>query len=300
MKYFKLLVNVLKTNEFYNVSTFVGSILLTTFIIAGGLFLSTEITGYNRDSLDHPVNRKTCECGCWDGFFRGKYSRLSQGTLYKAFYFNYDKQIIVILAIFLLYSHLIKEILIKIIKLLIFNFNNIRFGCLINLLISSYSNYYAGWVLRNYLNDRHYEMIYSQTFFALTEFIPSYIYYQYLEKENSNKIHKHITLSIVYPVLFIACLHLFLALPERILWGFLTSSYNDAATNKTRDIFLMLNDIAGIIFSIYYLLQIRKNGVESHFNKNLSLGNGHSFYLKFWSSICFILYIFYRLFCSIN
>ena len=193
-----------------------------------------------------------------------------------------------------------RRILIKIIKLLIFNFNNIRFGCLINLLISSYSNYYAGWVLINYLNDRHYEMIYSQTFFALTEFIPSYIYYQYLEKENSNKIHKHITLSIVYPVLFIACLHLFLALPERILWGFLTSSYNDAATNKTRDIFLMLNDIAGIIFSIYYLLQIRKNGVESHFNKNLSLGNGHSFYLKFWSSICFILYIFYRLFCSIN
>ena len=61
MKYFKLLVNVLKTNEFYNVSTFVGSILLTTFIIAGGLFLSTEINFWSisKEFLEYLCS-KTC------------------------------------------------------------------------------------------------------------------------------------------------------------------------------------------------------------------------------------------------
>jgi len=48
-----------------NICLFVFTSLLTTLIIEFGLLASTEISGYNENSLKNPVNRETCICDCW-------------------------------------------------------------------------------------------------------------------------------------------------------------------------------------------------------------------------------------------
>ena len=280
--------------NFVKISTFLISTLLTTLIISIGLVISTEISGYNQQTLNNPVDKENCDCDCWDGFYRGQHPRRSQNTMYKPFYVNYDKQIIIILFIFLLYAQLLKEILVKLIRLLIqkcnnyiyyrslkcelahdniklnkfkeisysnesLKFNNIRYGCLINLIICAYSNYYGIWSVINYLNDRDYRMIRSQLFFSITELIPSYIYFEYLDRYDLNfSNYKPISLPVIYPIFCISFLHIYLAVFEKILWGFFTSMHKDANRNKIRDFFLVLNDISAILFSLYHLIKINK------------------------------------------
>jgi hypothetical protein len=308
------------------ITIFLISTLITTLIISIGLVVSTEISGYNRQTLNSPVDKENCDCDCWDGFYRGQHPRRSQNTMYKPFYFNYDKQIITILFIFLFYAQLLKEILVKLIRLLAqkcnnyfyyrslkcelvqdydkFNkskdinysneslkFNNIRYGCLINLIICSYSNYYGIWSIINYLNDRDYRMIRSQLFFSITELIPSYVYFEYLDRYDLNfSTYKPINLSVIYPVFFISFLHIYLAVFEKILWGFFTSMHKDANRNKIRDLFLVLNDICAILFSLYHLIKIRR--------KNLSNGYIYKSYFKFWILFTLFLYTFYVMICS--
>ena len=306
----KSLFGIFKANAF-KIVTFILSTLLTVMVIAIGLVISTELTGYNEYNTQNPIDKKSCKCSCWDGFYRGVHARESHDTLYKAFYFNYDKQLILILFGFLLYAQCLKEILVKLIKSFIQIFHpseypnkNIRYGVLINLIISAYSNFYGIWLIINYLNDRDYRMIRSQMFFSLTELLPSYLFFQYLNKfDLDTKVFKPISLSIVYPILFISCLHIYLASFERILWGFFTSNHGDANRNKLRDILLILNDIGAILFSIYYVRKTKRDYVSQPLtsmssNENVIIGHGHFYYIKYWFIMTLILYIFYYLFCS--
>lgn len=200
--------------------------------------------------------------------------------------------------LFLLYAQLLKEILSKIIKLIWHDSTKIinktsclRYGVLINLLISVYSNYYGIWNIINYLNDKDYRMLKSQIFFSLSELIPSYLYFECLNRYDlkSNKFQS-ITLSVIYPILSVSILHIYLGLLERLLWGFFASKYADAARNRPRDILLIINDICGIMFSIYYIIKIKK--------QNLLNAENHYFYIIYSFFLVFLAYFFYVMFCS--
>jgi len=207
-----------------------------------------------------------------------------------------------IVFIFLFYAQLLKEILTKIIKLIWNDLtrknqnSNLRYGVLINLLIAVYSNYYGIWSVINYLNDKDYRMLKSQIFFSVTELIPSFIYFKCLNRFDlvTNK-YQPITLSIIYPILSISCLHIYLGVLERLLWGFLTSNFADATRNKARDILLITGDNFGIIFSIVYMVKIKKQSLNF---KNNSNDESHFYYFKYWLIICFLAYKFYVMFCS--
>lgn len=284
---------------------FIFASLLTTLIITMSMVLSTTISGYNPGSLNNPVDKKNCKCDCWDGFYRGIHDKTSAGTYYKAFYFNYDSHTIIILFVFLFYSQMLKEVLVKILKLVIIDceiffgskeINSmqkqkyLRYGVLINLLIAVYSNYYGIWNVINYLNDRDNRMINSQLFFSISELVPSYLYFKFLNRYDlKNGDHNLIPLHAVYPVLFISVLHIYLALGEQILWGFFTTQISNS--NNLRDFFLVLNDIFGILFSIFYFIKIEKKNF-----KNLASRNFH--YFKYWFIICMLLYFFYKIFCA--
>ena len=294
-----------------NITLFAFTSLLTALIISFSLIISTKISGYNQEALNNPVNPKTCTCDCWDGFFRGIHGKVSTGGFYKMFYFNFNPITIVILFIFLTYAQLLKEVLTKIVKLLFHDckqsrflksfsktdkFLCLRYGFLINLLIAIYSNYYGIWNIINYLNDQDYRMIKSQLFFSISELIPGYLYFKCLNRFDLNSgNHNKITLQIVYPILVISILHIYLAICEQILWGFFTSNVVEASRNKLRDILLIINDVSGILLSIFYIIKIKK---ENMISKNNLSQYGHLYYLKHWIFIFIFFYIFYKKYCT--
>jgi len=145
--------------------------------------------------------------------------------------------------------------------------------------------------LINYINDRDNRMLSSQIFFSLSELIPSYLYYKYLNRfENTTREIKPIKLSVIYPILFISVLHIYLASLERLLWGFFVTKFEDANRSRLRDFCLILNDLSGIILAIYWLFKENKD--KKHNLKD------HLFYIKSWTIICLFLYFFYYFFCS--
>jgi hypothetical protein len=283
---------------------------VTALVIVVGLVVSTSITGYNQDNLDHPVDKLNCKCDCWDGFYRGIHAKHHRHTHYKAFYFNYDKQMISILILFFVYAQLLRKCLEKIFKLVLIEIKCLqrsqtklfksksimRWPILINLIISIYTNYYGTWSIINYFNDRDYRMIKSQIFFSLTELIPTLTYYKVLNRYDEKMgFYKPITLSLSYPILFISLVHIYLALAEKLLWGFLFSSDKEASRNKLRDLNLIGTDVAGILFFIYSAKRALKCSIVYNLNLN---PRGHLFYLKSWSLISLFLLIFYKIFCK--
>jgi len=134
-------------------------------------------------------------------------------------------------------------------------------------------------------------MLRSQIFFSLTELIPSYLYYEYLNRFdlNNQESYKPITLSAVYLVLSSSLLHVYIGLFERLSWGFFTDKFNDANRNKLRDFCLVLNDVCGILFSFNCITKLKHNRVPD---------KGHIFYIKYCFLLQLILYAFYRIFCS--
>ena len=172
------------------------SITATTLIIALGLVISTEISGYHIMNLIRPVDRATCRCDCWDGFFRGTYGRGG----YKTFYFNYEKQMIIILGLLLFYSELLRKCLLQ-----IFNYDPRLFPLFVP---SIYSNFYGIWSIINYLNDHDYDrMLKSQLFFSFTELTASYLFLQ-------GVCRKKISSWNINALGIISFLHIFLALSE--------------------------------------------------------------------------------------
>lgn len=155
--------------------TYCWSTIAATLIVTLGLFISTQLSGYNPINLKSPVNRTACTCDCWDGFFRGMHSR--EG--YKTFYINYEIQTIILIGIFLFYVELLRNFLVKILCYQRWNF--------LLLLPAIYPNFYGTWNIINYLNDHDYHrMLPSQVFFAVTELMANYIFYRCLLISNAN------------------------------------------------------------------------------------------------------------------
>ena len=139
-------------------------------------------------------------------------------------------------------------------------------------------------------------MIKSQLFFSISELIPGYLYFKCLNRFDLNSgNHNKITLQIVYPILVISILHIYLAICEQILWGFFTSNVVEASRNKLRDILLIINDVSGILLSIFYIIKIKK---ENMISKNNLSQYGHLYYLKHWIFIFIFFYIFYKKYCT--
>lgn len=263
--------------------TFFLSTITTTLILSLGLVISTYVSGFYKYNLEHPVDKQNCECGCWDGFFRGAHARKSKKTEYKVFYFNYDTQFIFILFIFLTYAEMLRNCLNKIFN--IRYLKNVRILILINLILSIYSNYYGAWSLINYLNDRDYRMVNSQIFFSITELITSYIYYNRLNRFTDENTYNKVETVESFTILFVSLLHIFIAVGEKILWGFFVKNLS-TNYNKVRDLNLIISDILGIFFSF---VNISKNNLLTETNlKNLK--NGILF--------TFFLYLVYKMLCE--
>ncbi|CAF3718892.1 unnamed protein product [Rotaria sp. Silwood1] len=190
-------------NEFYiqiqSIIIYLLSTIFVTLIISIGLVTSTQISGYHLQNVYFLVNKNSCTCDCWDGFFRGKHSRGG----YKIFYFNYEQQIIIILCLIIFYIELLRQYIIKI----IFNKQFI----LLLLIPAIYSNFYGIWSIINYINDGdYYRMLKSQIYFSLTELIVTYIFYQCLIIKNK----KHISIWFIYILGIISFLHVIIAFGE--------------------------------------------------------------------------------------
>lgn len=186
----------------FKIQTIIFNFLSTIFVaisISIGLVASTQVSGYHLQNVYLPVDKEHCTCDCWDGFFRGTYGR----GHYKILYFNYEKPIIILLALFLFYTELLRQFVLNLIlkKQLI----------LVLLIPAVYSNFYGVWSIINYINDFDYDrMLKSQIFFSLTELIATYLFYQYL----INKNYSQLPIWCIYLLCTISCLHIIIALGE--------------------------------------------------------------------------------------
>jgi hypothetical protein len=289
--------NMLRNLHLNDAFMFSFSCVITILIITAGLIASTSITGFYQYNILHPVNKETCTCDCWDGFYRGIYPRKSGNTFYKAFYFNFDTHFIYILFIFLFYAELLRKFVEKVFYLFSCNLKNIDWLVFINLLFSIYGHYYGAWCLINYLNDRDYRMINSQLFFAATELIPSVIYFKRLvvkiNAENFEQYSSSNKPSMVeyYLIFFISTLHIVLALGEKILWGVITLDFDGSRRHLVRDFNLIIGDLLGlVVFLKYFYFDVK--------NKEIYLKKNHSYFLFIGFVISFCCYVFYKKFCA--
>jgi hypothetical protein len=196
----KTLSSQIKSILLYILSTIAASV-----VISIALVISTQISGYHLQNVYFPVNKHTCTCDCWDGFFRGIYSRGG----YKLFYFNYEKPAIVILCLLLFYGDLLRQTLLNMVlkHRLIF----------VLLLPAIYSNFYGAWSLINYINDHDYHrMLKSQIYFSITELIANFILYQCLVTKNKSEIRPW----FIYLLCTISSIHILLALGELNIYQF--------------------------------------------------------------------------------
>jgi hypothetical protein len=186
--------------DFQSILTYCWSTIATTLIITVGLFIGTQLSGYHPETLANPVQRESCTCDCWDGFFRGVHSRDG----YKTFYINYELQTILLIGLFLFYAELLRNFLVKLV--------DSKRPILLLLLPAIYSNFYGTWNLINYLNDHDYNrMLPSQLYFSITELVANYIFCQCLLMSTS---HTPIPSWSVYLVATICSIHILLAVSE--------------------------------------------------------------------------------------
>ncbi|CAF1110985.1 unnamed protein product [Adineta ricciae] len=244
-------------SQLKSIAYFILSVIAAGLVISIGLVTSTQISGYHLQNMYFPVQKNNCQCDCWDGFFRGKYSRGG----YKTFYFNYERQMITILCVVLFYAELLRHVLLNLV---------LRKQLLLVLFIPSlYSNFYGIWSIINYLNDHDYQrMLKSQIYFSITELIASYIFYQCLSSQNK----LHIPSSFIYLLCTIASLHILLAFGEL------------NADQLARNIGLILSDIISLTWTGVLLM------------KNTKLRpNKRALYI--WVCVAFCLWLFYHMFC---
>ncbi|CAF1082052.1 unnamed protein product [Rotaria magnacalcarata] len=214
------------SSQIQSITIHLLSTIFSALIISVGLVVSTEISGYNLETMYYPVSKETCTCDCWDGYFRGRFPR----GHYKIFYFNYEQSIIILLCILLFYGELLRKFLFKI----IFN----REFILLLLIPSVYSNFYGVWSIINYINDQDYDrMLKSQSYFSLTELIATFIFYQCLTMKSK------IPSWLIYFLCTISCLHIFLAFGELNL------------DQMGRNFALVLSDIISLIWIIIMFIK---------------------------------------------
>ena len=309
----------------YGVTSFFIIPAVGTIVVAFFFVKINDLLGYHRDNIRNPVNKNSCSCQCWDGFYRSKYPRTSHGTEYKIFYFNYERKFVAIIYLVLIGIKVSDRILSKLFGLIfedIKHFWNrysndraksqpsafsLRPFSAINILFALASNIYAVWACVNYINESDDRMINSQLFFMATEFIPTYVYYQTLNRYTSNQkdVKNRVTIDHLVPIVCISALHLYIAVSEEVLWGLVLSSHR---ANLIRDIVLVFSDIFGLIFAIYYISRMRAVDSKSSgrrvvdfkkpFDPNSeNLNMPLKTLVLLWLITAFLLYQYYKLFC---
>ena len=243
--------------SFQTILNYCWSTMITTLIITVGLYIGTQLSGYHPDNLKAPVNRTTCTCDCWDGFYRGIHPRGG----YKTFYINYEFQTIILVGLFLFYAELLRLFLIQLMKT--------QQWILFLLLPAIYSNFYGTWNLVNYLNDHdYYHMLPSQLFFSITELFANYVFYRCLVAKQSET---HISPWFIYLTSIICSIHIFLAVKElnidlmrrniallipdfiTLTWIFIFMSQNPDYLPTTQTVCHWLS-IGGLILTFYYIV----------------------------------------------
>lgn len=243
--------------HFEPICKFFFLIIVTTLIMSIGMYTGTQLSGYNEDNLKNPVDKSSCTCACWDGFYRGRYSRGG----YKAFYFNYEKNTIAILGLILLGSHLLRLFLAEFIW---------KRQWLFALLIPAvYANYYGIWNIINYLNDFDMNrMLKSQIFFSVTELAATYLFAQFLKRRNPQQIPSW----WLYLLLSISFLHIQLASGELNF------------DRMQRNILLILPDFINVIWTTILLINY------PHFRPDSKT-------IGIWIGVTIALWLFYHVFC---
>lgn len=255
---YSYIVESIPFDQMKKILIYCASTIATIVIITTGIFLGTQVSGYNPDNIQNPVDRKTCTCNCWDGFYRGPYGRGG----YKTFYINYEQQTVVLLGLFLFCAELLRHFLIKL-------FIHRRFS-LVLLLPAIYANFYGIWCIINYVNDHEYSrLLPSQVFFSITELITTYIFYRCLLL---TKDDPPIQASSVYLVATICSLHILLAL------GQLNISL------IFRNIGLLTPDFIGLFWAIF--LMIKKPPLRPY------ILDGY-----IWFTVGLFLFLFYIVVC---
>jgi len=246
------LYSQIKSIILYFLSTIAAALVIST-----GLVTSTQISGYHLQNVYFLVNKSSCTCDCWDGFFRGLHSRGG----YKLFYFNYEKQTIIIFSIIIFYSEILRQTLLNMFlkKQLI----------LVLLIPSIYANFYGAWSIINYINDHDYDrMLKSQIYFSLTELIASYTFYQCIIIKNKTEISSW----LIYLLTTISSLHIILA------FGELNSD------RFGRNIGLILSDLISLGWVIMTLVKYHR-----------LRPNRRTIYIWLFVALC--LWLFYHIFC---
>ena len=83
-------------------------------IVSLGIWAST--TAFHVQSTELAVDRENCECGCWDGQFKG-YLGAFQKKGYKSVYFNYDSRTLLLLLLVFCYCSFFRAMISRIIEL---------------------------------------------------------------------------------------------------------------------------------------------------------------------------------------
>lgn len=317
----KILASLLSVASFFAIPA------LGTAVVAFFFVKINDLLGYHHDNIVNPVNKNACSCQCWDGFYRSKYPRTSHDTEYKVFYFNYERKFLAIIYLILIGIKISDKILAKLFRLAFDDIKclsrkyqrtqargpsdacSLRAFSAINILFALASNVYAVWACVNYLNESDDRMLSSQLFFMVTEFIPTYVYYQTLNRyslgESGQNVKNHVTIDHLAPIVCISALHLYIAISEEVLWGLVYSSHR---ANLVRDIVLVFSDIFGLVFSIFYLLRMRivssrlfssrANSEKMHLYHNTdNLDMSLRSLLTLWLVVAVFLYQYYKLFC---
>ena len=145
--------------------------ILSGFITVGlfiCLFVMLPVSMSNgKKADDYIVDRKHCDCSCWDRKYKGPYYRMQ--SQYKSFWFNYDYITPIIFAWTYLYLALFHRSIHCLIELA--SNHLLRYDVAATFALTIFPNFYGYWCVVNYLNDRWHPLLNSQLFFCFSELI---------------------------------------------------------------------------------------------------------------------------------
>ncbi|CAF0897325.1 unnamed protein product [Brachionus calyciflorus] len=241
-------------SEFPSVLVYTISTLFTIITVSFILVTTTNISGYNKENLKHNASILNCTCDCWDAFYRGKHPRQSRNSEFKYLYFNYKTQTIYLLVLSLFYLQLLTNLFQKVIGHLI-NFvktgqKSLRLGVLLILGVNVYSNFWYGWNMWNFINDRDERFSKDLSCIALLELVITFLYYLSLERLSlTNGNYKPITMSTIAPLCCLNMLNFFMRLPRRLEEKFFVT-FEPTLFQIEEGIFFM-KEVLAILFTYF-------------------------------------------------
>ncbi len=222
------------------------------------------------------IDRKTCDCNCFDGYSKAMYSRGG----YKYIYYNAEWQTFFIFSIIVFYILTFYRSIYYILQLF--------FSAKLNLIVfgvwcsTIYSNYYGAGMFYNYLNDEIYHLFKHQLYFSATEFLNSLLLIQFIDKlenpyrywtdlkqkskrdEESQKMeredYKKQALYFALPIWFIFYVSITHIIQAALDQGMLSGiSFSSRSTFLIfRDFAFFLSDGPSLLFA-FYCLSFRRN-----------------------------------------